>query len=57
MARAILVTLGYKVHHILVSRREGQVLSQHGLDVLSRDNLAVTLVEETEALFGFFFFS
>ena len=47
-----LVTFSYEVHHVLVCRREWQVLCQHRLDVCSSDDLAITLVEKAEALFG-----
>ena len=50
MTRVSFVTLLYEVHHILVSGWEGQVLGKDRLDVLGGDDLAVTLVEETEAL-------
>ena len=52
MTRVSFVTLLDEVHHILVSGREWQVLGKDRLDVLSSDDLAVTLVEETEALLG-----
>ena len=52
MTRVSFVTLLDEVHHILVSGREGQILGKDRLDVLGGDDLAVTLVEETEALLG-----
>ena len=52
MTRVSFVTLLDEVHHILVRGREWQVLGKDRLDVLSRDDLAVTLVEKTEALLG-----
>lgn len=45
VAAAVFVTLGDEVVHILIGWREGQVLAKHRFDVLSSDELAVTLVE------------
>ena len=57
MPVATLVTFGHEVHHVLVCRREGQVLRQHRLDVCSCDDLAIALVKEAEALFGLLIFA
>ena len=52
-----LITLSDEVHHIGVGRREGQELSENRLDLLMGDELAIALVEQTEALFGLFIFA
>ena len=52
MARATLIALCDEVHNIRVSWREWKELGQHGLDLLMRDKLAVSLVEKSEALLG-----
>ena len=54
MARATFVTLSNEIHHVLVGWREGQVLGQYRLDVLRGNDLAITFVEEAEALFSLF---
>ena len=48
------VALGDEVDHVLVRRRERQVLGQDWLDILRRYELTITLIKETEALSGFF---
>ena len=54
MARATLVALSYEIHNVLVCGWERQVLGKHRFDVLSGDDLAIALVEQTEALFSLF---
>ena len=52
MAVSVFVALSHEVHDVLVADLEVQVHRQHWLNVLCCDHLAVTLVEEAEALLG-----
>ena len=53
-ARSTFVALSDEIHHIVICGRERQVLSEHGFDLLVGDELAIALIEQAEALLGFF---
>ena len=57
MASAILVALVHELDHVLVCWRERQVLCKNGFDILSGNDLTITLVEKFIALLGFFIFA